>query len=163
MPGWAKAGFDDSKWEAAIPAEKNGPVKAKFYEYQNPAPGGKVKIESREVDLGFKAPPKFEAFPGVPVRAIEEIKPIAVTSPTNGVYIFNLGQNFAGVVRLKVKGAAGTRDPPALRRDAPSRWALDDRESAQGARDGLLRPARRRGTARPTCRASRSTASSMSS
>ena len=32
---------------------------------------------------------------------------MAITSPTNGVYIFNLGQNFAGVVRLKVKGPAG--------------------------------------------------------
>src|ERR1039458_9978451 len=29
-------------------------------------------------------------------------------SPTNAVYIFNLGQNFAGVARLKVKGPAGT-------------------------------------------------------
>ena len=107
-PGWSKSGFDDSKWEVAIRAEDNGKAKAKFYEYQNPAPGGQPKIEGRETDLGFQRPPKLEAFPGVPVRAIEEIKPIAVTSPTNGAYIFNLGQNFAGVVRLKVKGPAGT-------------------------------------------------------
>ncbi len=107
-PGWCKPGFDDSHWEQAIRAEANGPVKAKFYEYRNPAAGGEPKIEGREVDLGFKPPPKLEAFPGVPVRAIQEIKPIAITSPTNGVYIFNLGQNFAGVARLKVKGPAGT-------------------------------------------------------
>jgi len=61
------------------------------------------------VDLGFRPPPKLEAFPGAPVRAIEEIKPTGVTTPTNGVYIFNLEQNFAGVVRLKVKGPAGAR------------------------------------------------------
>ena len=42
------------------------------------------------------------------MRTVQEIKPIGISSPTNGVYIFNLGQNFAGVVRLKVKGAAGT-------------------------------------------------------
>ena len=66
------------------------------------------RSKAATVDLGFKRPPKLEAFPGVPVRPIEEIKPIAITSPTNGVYIFNLGQNFAGVVRLKVKGPAGT-------------------------------------------------------
>ena len=107
-PGWSKPGFDDSKWEPAIRAEDNGRVKAKFSEYQNPAPVGQVKIQSREVDLGFKAPPKLEAFPGVPVRTIEEIKPVGISSPTNGVYIFNLGQNFAGVARLKVKGPAGT-------------------------------------------------------
>ncbi|HOX57480.1 MAG TPA: glycoside hydrolase family 78 protein [Candidatus Paceibacterota bacterium] len=110
MKGWATAGFDDSKWEAAIRAEENGPAKAKFYEFRNPAADGKgPKIEGREVDLGFKRPPKLEAFPGVPVRATEELKPAGMTSPTNGVQIFNLGQNFAGVVRLKVKGPAGTR------------------------------------------------------
>ena len=109
MPGWATAGFDDSQWEAAIRAEGNGPVKAKFYEFRNPVDGKGPKIEGREVDLGFKRPPKLEAFPGVPVRATEEIKPVGITSPTNGVHIFNLGQNFAGVARLKVKGPAGTR------------------------------------------------------
>lgn len=108
-PGWSQPGFDDSQWDAAIRAEDNAPAKAKFFEFRNPAPGGKLKIEGREIDLGFKRPPKLEAFPGVPVRAIEEIKPVAITPPTNGVHIFNLGQNFAGVVRLKVKGPAGTR------------------------------------------------------
>ena len=68
-----------------------------------------MKIEGRDVELGFKPPPKLEAFPGVPVRAIEEIKPVRITSPAKGAYIFNLGQNFAGVVRLKVKGPAGTK------------------------------------------------------
>ncbi len=108
MAGWSTAGFDDSKWESAVRADATGPVKAKFYEYQNPAPGAKLKIEGREVDLGFHRPARLEAFPGLPVRAIEEIKPVALTSSTNGVHIFNLGQNFAGVVRLKVKGPAGT-------------------------------------------------------
>jgi alpha-L-rhamnosidase len=109
QPGWAKAGFDDRNWESAILAQENGPQPATFYEYQNAdKPGGKVAIKGRPVDLAFKSPPKFEAFPGVPVRATEEIKPVAITSPTNGVYVFNLGQNFAGVVRLRVKGPAGT-------------------------------------------------------
>ena len=106
--GWTKPGFDDSKWEQAILASENGSVPATFVEFANPAKGNGVKKESRPVDLAFKRPPKLEAFPGVPVRVIEEIKPVAITSPTNGVYIFNLGQNFAGVVRLKVKGPAGT-------------------------------------------------------
>ena len=107
-PGWAKPGFDDAQWEPAILAEANGPAPAKFYEWNTPAPGVKHAILGRPVDLGFRQPPKLEAFPGLPVRPIEEIKPIAMTSPSNGVYIFNLGQNFAGVVRLKVKGPAGT-------------------------------------------------------
>ena len=107
--GWTKPGFDDAKWEQAILASENGSVPATFYEYANgEKPGDRTDIKGRTIDLGFKRPVKLEAFPGLPVRPIEEIKPIAITSPTNGVYIFNLGQNFAGVVRLKVKGAAGT-------------------------------------------------------
>jgi len=108
-PGWTQTNFDDAKWEPAILASENGTVPATFYEYQNAVkPSDAVEIKGRPIDLGFKRPGKLEAFPGLPVRLIEEIKPIAITSPTNGVYIFNLGQNFAGVVRLKVKGPAGT-------------------------------------------------------
>ncbi len=109
MTGWAKAGFNDASWESAILASENGSAPATFYEWANgEKPGDKIEIKGRPVDLGFQRPPKLEAFPGLPVRPTQEIKPIAITSPTNGVYIFNLGQNFAGVVRLKVKGEAGT-------------------------------------------------------
>jgi len=107
--GWTKAGFNDAAWNPAVLASETGRVPATFYENHNPTNlGGSPKISGVPVDLGFKRPPKLEAFPGLPVRPIQEIKPVAITSPTNGVYIFNLGQNFAGVVRLKVKGPAGT-------------------------------------------------------
>ena len=108
-PGWTEPGFDDTKWNAAVLASENGSVPAMFYQCLNPTNlTTKPEITGQPVDLGFQRPAKLEAFPGVPVRPIEEIKPVAITSPTNGVYIFNLGQNFAGVVRLKVKGQAGT-------------------------------------------------------
>ncbi len=108
-PDWSKFGFDEAKWNPAILASENGRVPAMFYESQNPTNADTAPIISgHPVDLGFQRPPKLEAFPGLPVRPIEEIKPVAITSPTNGTYIFNLGQNFAGVVRLKVKGPAGT-------------------------------------------------------
>jgi alpha-L-rhamnosidase len=106
--GWTQPGFADQGWEPAIRAQDNGSVKATFYEHVNPATGPDTKIEGREVELGFQRPAKLEAFPGLPVRVIEEIATQEITSPTNGVYIFNLGQNFAGIVRLKVKGPAGT-------------------------------------------------------
>ena len=109
LPDWTKPGFDDATWEPAILASENGSVPATFYEWANGEhPADQIKIKGHPVDIGFKRPPKLEAFPGLPVRPIEEFKPVAVTSPTNGTYIFNLGQNFAGVVRLKVKGPAGT-------------------------------------------------------
>jgi len=107
--GWDCAGFDEAGWQPAIFAEANGRQPATFYEFRNPETSGQlVAIKGRAVDLGFQRPEKLEAFPGLPVQATEEIKPVAITSPTNGVYVFNLGQNFAGVVRLKVKGPAGT-------------------------------------------------------
>lgn len=43
-----------------------------------------------------------------PVRITKVLKPIKMTEPTPGIYLFDLGQNFAGVPRLKVRGAAGT-------------------------------------------------------
>ena len=44
-----------------------------------------------------------------PIRITREIKPVEITEPEKGVYIFDMGQNFAGVARLRVKGQTGTR------------------------------------------------------
>ncbi len=52
---------------------------------------------------------KLEAFPSDPVRAYEAVKPISVSEPKPGVYVFNLGQNMAGFVRLKIKGERGQK------------------------------------------------------
>ena len=109
FPGWSKPGFDATGWVPVIRAEDNGKVLANFYEFENPTAGGGPNVKGREVDLGFHRPPELQSFPGLPVRPIEEIKPVAITSPTNGIHIFNLGQNFAGVARLRVKGPAGTQ------------------------------------------------------
>jgi alpha-L-rhamnosidase len=42
-----------------------------------------------------------------PVQVEQEIKPKKVTEPKPGVFVFDLGQNMVGSVRLKVKGNAG--------------------------------------------------------
>jgi alpha-L-rhamnosidase len=44
-----------------------------------------------------------------PVKVVEHLKPVAVSNPKPGVYVFDLGQNFAGWVRLTATGACGTR------------------------------------------------------
>ncbi len=99
LAGWSSPGFDDSTWTAAVAAEDNGSLKAQFIDQSGP----------REVELGFRKPPRMQAHPGVPVVPIEEIRPRAITEPGPGVYIFDMGQNFSGVVRLKVRGPAGAR------------------------------------------------------
>ena len=42
-----------------------------------------------------------------PVKAHEELKPVEINKLPNGDYVLNIGQNIAGVYRLKVKGEAG--------------------------------------------------------
>jgi len=52
---------------------------------------------------------KLEAHPGTKVKSTEVLKPIAMTEPSPGTYVFNLGKNIAGIAELKVKGPKGTR------------------------------------------------------
>ncbi|MBN2295022.1 MAG: family 78 glycoside hydrolase catalytic domain [Pirellulales bacterium] len=56
-----------------------------------------------------KVEAKLEGYMGVPVRETGELKPQKITQPVPGKFVFDLGQNFAGFARLKVKGPAGTR------------------------------------------------------
>jgi len=43
-----------------------------------------------------------------PVRVERELTPRQITQPKPGVYVFDLGQNMVGAVRLRVSGDAGT-------------------------------------------------------
>ncbi|MCH5376491.1 MAG: family 78 glycoside hydrolase catalytic domain, partial [Planctomycetes bacterium] len=97
--GWADFDFDDRAWQPAIPASDNGSLKARFFDQAGP----------REVELGFEPPPVMQAHPGEPVRPTQELRPIRVTSLDQGRYLFDMGQNFAGVVRLRSTGPAGTK------------------------------------------------------
>ena len=58
-----------------------------------------------QVDADAKA--NLMAHPGEPIRPAEEIAAIKITEPKPGVYVFDLGQNMVGWVRLKAKGSAG--------------------------------------------------------
>ena len=49
---------------------------------------------------------KAEALP--PIRITGEIKPVSMHNLSPGVYVYDLGQNIAGVCRLSVRGAPGT-------------------------------------------------------
>jgi alpha-L-rhamnosidase len=43
-----------------------------------------------------------------PIQATEELKPVSVSEPSPGSFVFDMGQNMAGVARLMVNGPAGT-------------------------------------------------------
>ena len=55
------------------------------------APGGELVPEAME-----------------PIQVIQEITPAALTNPASGVWVFDMGQNFAGWARLIVQGPKGT-------------------------------------------------------
>jgi alpha-L-rhamnosidase len=57
------------------------------------------------VNVGAEVKPLIQAHPAEPVVAFSELKPVKVTEPRPGVYVFDMGQNFAGVVRLKIVDA----------------------------------------------------------
>jgi alpha-L-rhamnosidase len=59
-------------------------------------------------DALFSVNTKLNAQPNEPIRVTRELKPIAVSEPKPGVYVFDLGQNMVGWCRLQVQGAAGT-------------------------------------------------------
>lgn len=59
------------------------------------------------VDIQEKPVAVLSAHKGPPVRAIETLKPRAVTEPQPGVYVYDLGQNMVGIARFKIKGKSG--------------------------------------------------------
>ena len=81
QPGWDQPGFDDGGWARASPVGDRGPA----------------------ARLG---PLHAQAVP--PIRATATLRPTRVTEVQSGVFIFDMGQNFAGWARLRVQGPRGT-------------------------------------------------------
>jgi alpha-L-rhamnosidase len=61
------------------------------------------------VDTGTELQPLVQAHPGPAVQALAEFTAKTITEPKKGVWVLDLGQNFAGVPRLQVKGAPGQK------------------------------------------------------
>jgi alpha-L-rhamnosidase len=79
LPGWDLPGYDDSAWQKPV------------------------------VRRGLKPRTLLQAYPGVTVQQTQTLTPVGRTEPRPGVFVFDMGQNFAGRVRLAVEGPAGTR------------------------------------------------------
>ncbi|MAT68604.1 MAG: alpha-L-rhamnosidase [Planctomycetaceae bacterium] len=96
--GWNAPGYDDAAW---LPAERVAPprVHVPYYAFSKNA----------EVAGDTDQPLPLVAQRSEPVRVVETLRPIAVTEPTPGTFVYDLGQNVAGFVRLTIHGPAGTR------------------------------------------------------
>jgi alpha-L-rhamnosidase len=90
------------------------------------------------VDVGAPFPAHLRAHPGPPVRVFAEVPPVSPRKLPNGAWVFDLGQNFAGVVRLRVRGDAGQKIPCATPSDS-TRTAPCTQVNLRGARMTELR------------------------
>jgi len=61
------------------------------------------------VNAGANFNPVVQAHPAPPVVAVKEFRAKTITEPKPGVYVLDLGQNFAGVPRLTVHGKLGQK------------------------------------------------------
>ncbi len=62
-----------------------------------------------KVAVAEEWPGKLQAYPGVAVRRVMELDPKSMTEPQPGVYVYDMGQNFAGIVRLKARSQRGDK------------------------------------------------------
>ncbi len=82
--GWDNPAFDDSTWEA-------------------PQTGLQLR-EALQTKYHVPAEPVLEAYPADPVRCVKEHHPVKMSTLTQReAYIFDMGTNYAGFVRIKIK------------------------------------------------------------
>ncbi len=85
IDGWAEAGLDTSKWLGTKVATKKN-----------------IKTNVNPETIGLVAQPED------PVTVIETMQPKFLAKTGEDTYVYDIGQNISGIVRIKVEGAAGT-------------------------------------------------------
>jgi len=103
----------DESWKTETgPVVKNNIYLGEWYDARKEHPGWK---KAGFNDNGWqnaalaKAPAgelKWQFIP--PVRHTKTVKPVKMNEPEKGVYVMDLGQNFAGIIRFKAKAPKGT-------------------------------------------------------
>ncbi len=77
MPGWDAPGFADATWATA-------------------------QVRGADLKVG-----KLVWQRGEPIRALQVLKPVAITEPKPGIFVFAFDQNMVGHCRFKFRGKAG--------------------------------------------------------
>jgi len=93
LPGWNKPGFNDGNCR---------PFSSEKPRLSHPNNWQAVRIKPDP----FKG--KLVSHQCEPIKVTETIQPVKITHPEKRLTVFDMGQNIAGWVRLKVKGSAGT-------------------------------------------------------
>ncbi|MET3511666.1 glycoside hydrolase family 78 protein [Plantibacter flavus] len=102
----------DEHWRASFgPIVSSGNYDGEHYDAREELPGwsepGFDDSGWAGVRIGTRDPATFVAPQGPPVRATQEVAPIAVLTSPSGKRILDLGQNLVGRLRIRVTGPAG--------------------------------------------------------
>jgi alpha-L-rhamnosidase len=104
----------DNTWKGAYgPIVESDMQDGEVYDARREMPGwsrsGFDDSKWSAIVTGAESNALLEAYPGAPVRRTLELPTLELTEPEAGSYVFDLGQNFSGWIRLKVKGHAGDK------------------------------------------------------
>ena len=104
----------DGSWAAAFgPIKEADLLMGTTYDARDERPGwDRPGFDAAAWQAATEMQPEhgaLQAYPGAPVRKTQELQPVEITQRGEGHYIVDLGQNFAGRIRLRVEGAAGTK------------------------------------------------------
>jgi alpha-L-rhamnosidase len=106
--------FSDGSWKLTTdgPIRANNEYDGEEYDARREMPGWcQPQFDDSHwwpVELVKPASPVLSAQISEPIRVVDTLRPVALTHPKPGVYVFDLGQNIAGWCRLKVSGPRGT-------------------------------------------------------
>lgn len=94
----------DSSWQVT----EDGPVRmADIYDGETYDATKETTGWHNAAPETLKITPAITAEYGAPVRAHEVMHPMAITTAKDGEVIYDFGQNFAGVIHMKLNGKAG--------------------------------------------------------
>jgi len=104
----------DTSWKATRgPILEDSVFDGEIYDARRETPGWDAPGFD---DSAWSAAEKVEGSAGIrssqmmpPIRVVDTVVPVRLTTPQPGVYVFDMGQNMSGWARLRVRGAAGTK------------------------------------------------------
>ena len=104
----------DQEWCCATgPVTQNNIYAGESYDARAESPGwdapgfdatGWERVDVAAVDAGVRL--EEQKLP--PIKIIEELKPVSITSGSPGCWVADMGQNFAGWLRIRVQAPEGT-------------------------------------------------------
>ncbi|MBV9866095.1 MAG: family 78 glycoside hydrolase catalytic domain [Abitibacteriaceae bacterium] len=104
----------DETWKAGDgPILRNSVYLGEVYDARREQPGwdlpGFQDSHWQTAIIATESVGSLHAQDAPPIKVTRTLAAAKLTEPKPGIYIFDMGQNFAGWVRLRVRGAAGTR------------------------------------------------------